>query len=234
MYELINVLNDLVSNQNKFFNQRIQEFGEHRISNYLIKKLENNNFKRIGEVNTKVWSSKVEECIKNIPNFKKIQELVLEKGNNKPIKNCTKIKKSFVYQPFGSQKYPDFLIFLDKFILPVEIKTISNEKVMSPKFNDVPPMLNGIYLAIHYGTKVLFIFKGSEYSTQKSFEAREILKEAIDKACQKINIPLENNKDILRFRARIISCFEKGTKFFKREDKEELNKATLNYIKKYY
>lgn len=234
MKKVSTVLQEIFDDPTNFFNQRSSEIGEHRISGYLIKKLTEEGYKRIGEVKTSVWSSKVEECSKNIPTFKEIQTSILDSVNEKPIKNTTKLKNCFIYQPFGSQKYPDFIIFMDKYILPLEIKTISNDKVMSPKFNDRPPMLSGVYLSIHYGLKKIMIFKGSEYSSKKSHEYRDMMINKFQEVREKVNMELEKENDLVRFSQRPISSFVKGTKFFKREDLEAMSKRALLYIEKKY
>ena len=33
-----------------------------------------------------------------------------------------KLKKTFIYQPYGSQEFPDIIIFTDNKIIPLEIK----------------------------------------------------------------------------------------------------------------
>lgn len=36
------------------------------------------------------------------------------------------LRDSFIFQPFGSQNFPDFLVFTDTFALPLEIKFTSD------------------------------------------------------------------------------------------------------------
>lgn len=79
------------------------------------------------------------------------------------------LDRYFIYQPFGSQDYPDFIFFTSKFIIPVEVKYSkpkSNGKKADldstrPMWNSNLPKGNGLYLFGVAAQKVTF-FKGSD------------------------------------------------------------------------
>lgn len=112
----------------------------------------------------------------NIPaeEKKNIKNLILNKEYINLIKNKTNEKLIYIYQPFGSQNFPDFLIFTDNWILPLEIKFSAKDSKSfdhdgtRPKWNSNIPKNNALYI---YGAaklgKVTF-FKGSDFLGQES------------------------------------------------------------------
>jgi hypothetical protein len=148
-----------------------------------------------------------------------------------PIINNTPYYNAFIIQPFGRQSYPDCLIFGNSYILPLEIKT-TNTTTASPKFNDIPPVLNGLYLYLDFYRKAVMLFRGSDYSTIETFLVWERCKRDMDSVCEKYNKELENTPN--RVDVRLISQFKKGTKFLRSPSFQEIQSKTLAYIEKYY
>lgn len=78
-----------------------------------------------------------------------------------------KIANCFIFQPYGSQNFPDFLIILDEYIIPLEIKFSTNDSVSRvgknsrPVWNSNLPKYNALYI---YGASSFDItfFKGSD------------------------------------------------------------------------
>ena len=66
--------------------------------------------------------------------------------------------KSFVYLPYGTQNYPDFLIFTDKHVIPLEVKSSSKEGVR-PMWNSHLPRKNGLYIFASFGKKDVTFFR---------------------------------------------------------------------------
>jgi hypothetical protein len=95
--------------------------------------------------------------------LKKIKENILDDFNDKPVINIFNDKTNmidfFVLQPFGSQSYPDFLIFTKKFIIPIEIK-YSSEGSKKPMWNGNIPKANGIYIFGNNSYQDFTFFKG--------------------------------------------------------------------------
>ncbi|AAT27580.1 hypothetical protein [[Mycoplasma] mobile] len=91
---------------------------------------------------------------------KKLKDQVLDKKNFESISNLFRKflgesnKYLYVYQPFGSQDFPDFLVFTENWIIPLEVK-YSEKTNGQPKWNSNIPKSNSIYLQI---LKILLIF----------------------------------------------------------------------------
>ncbi|GAA8173876.1 hypothetical protein HpBT135_05730 [Helicobacter pylori] len=61
--------------------------------------------------------------------FNQLKKQVLEKNHPDTLKNpFSKLTSHFLYQPFGSQNYPDFLVFIFDDVVGIEIKFSKNEK----------------------------------------------------------------------------------------------------------
>lgn len=110
--------------------------------------------------------------------WKEIKEQILAKNSTEVVLNkFTMIKNVFIFQPYGSQQFPDFLIFTKKYILPIEIKYSLNEKKRSnldkfkPMWNSNMPKPNAIYLYGVTGEGVTF-FKGDDIL---DWETRKVL-----------------------------------------------------------
>ena len=92
--------------------------------------------------------------------FKELKKLIGEKNTEKETINCfSNFKKHFVFQPLGSQNYPDFILFLPKFIIPIEVK-FSEKEAKKPVWNSNLPRHNGFYLFGNYKYSEIVIFKG--------------------------------------------------------------------------
>ena len=71
------------------------------------------------------------------------------------------INDSYLMQPYGSQNYPDFLIFTNDHILPIELK-YSKGKSVAPMWNGNLPKYNGIYVFASNGRKDITFFIGND------------------------------------------------------------------------
>ncbi len=96
--------------------------------------------------------------------FNKIKNLVLEKKDAEYLENPFKmneLQSCFIYQPFGSQNYPDFLIFSKGYILPIEIK-YSQRNQSKPIWNSNLPKANGFYIFGSFGIGDVTFFMGCD------------------------------------------------------------------------
>ncbi|GAA7525521.1 hypothetical protein MMM114_01480 [Helicobacter pylori] len=88
----------------------------------------------------------------------------------------------FLYQPFGSQNYPDFLVFICDYVVGIEIKFSKNDKgeknlqTSRPMWNSNLPKPNAIYVYGVANANITF-FKGSDIL---SYETREVLLKYFD------------------------------------------------------
>lgn len=82
-------------------------------------------------------------------------------GNNFLDVPLKKLKKTFIYQPYGSQQFPDIIIFTENKIIPLEIK-FSSKKQKNPIWNSNVPKANAFYIFGSYGMRDLTFFCGND------------------------------------------------------------------------
>ena len=75
------------------------------------------------------------------------------------IENTTRFKKNYIFQPFGTQSYPDTLIIDNKTVLCLELKS---SKGTRPVWNSGLPKANGIYAFGSYVKKDITFFRGCD------------------------------------------------------------------------
>lgn len=129
--------------------------------------------------------SVIENLSKDIieENWKKLKIKILEKNSIELVpNNFKKVRQCFIHQPFGSQNFPDFLIFLNDIVMPIEIKFSTNTSKKDfkldteldlnsfrPMWNSNLPKPNAIYIYAISGITTTF-FKGADvldYDTRK-------------------------------------------------------------------
>lgn len=76
--------------------------------------------------------------------WKQIKQNVLEKTTDAPVANTTKFRQNFLMVPYGSQNYPDIILFENQFIVPFELKF--SRSATKPVWNSGLPRSNGIYI----------------------------------------------------------------------------------------
>ena len=117
--------------------------------------LKRNGFNRI---------NKDDKNIKLILNS--IKNRILDKKSNDIIDNTyykddKSLGNCFICQPYGSQDFPDFLIFTNKKIISIEVK-YSGSKSSKPMWNSNLPKANAIYIFGSYGKEDVTFFLGSD------------------------------------------------------------------------
>lgn len=98
--------------------------------------------------------------------FSAIKRHVSQKDKDSFIDVEEKEKRHFVKQPFGSQNYPDFLIFSNKKVIPLEIK-YSKQNQGKPMWNSNLPRPNGFYIFGAYKRKDITFFCGDDVLEQE-------------------------------------------------------------------
>ena len=95
--------------------------------------------------------------------FDKFKKCVLEKAEVRPLANpfLHNFSRHFLYQPYGSQEYPDFLVLDNNFAVCIEVK-FSKNKSGKPIWNSGLPRPNGIYIFGSHGRKDITFFRGAE------------------------------------------------------------------------
>lgn len=81
-----------------------------------------------------------------------------------------KLKRTFIYQPYGSQQFPDFIVFTDKKVVPLEVK-FSTKSQSKPIWNSNVPRANAFYIFGSYGLQDLTFFCGDDIIAPKYRES---------------------------------------------------------------
>jgi len=76
------------------------------------------------------------------------------------------LKQTFIYQPYGSQQFPDLIIFTDKKVVPLEIK-FSAKSQSKPIWNSNVPRANAFYVFGSYGLRDVTFFCGNDILASK-------------------------------------------------------------------
>ncbi|CRF33455.1 hypothetical protein BRSU_1450 [Brachyspira suanatina] len=95
-----------------------------------------------------------------------IKKNILDKKSDSLLDNIyaledRSMENCFVCQPYGSQEFPDFLIFANKKIIAIEIK-YSSGKSSKPMWNSNLPKANAIYIFGSYGLSDVTFFLGKD------------------------------------------------------------------------
>ena len=95
---------------------------------------------------------------------KNIKAQIIAKNNIELIHNPDRnLAYIYIYQPFGSQNYPDFLVITDEWIIPIEIKfSTHSEDNHLPKWNSNIPKSNCIYIYSQVNKDIIY-FLGSDF-----------------------------------------------------------------------
>ena len=100
--------------------------------------------------------------------WKILKKQVLSKDNSELIRNnfSSFTHNTYFRSPYGSQNYPDFLVFTSKFIIPIEVKASTKEGI-KPMWNSHLPKTNGLYIFASFGKKDITFFRGSDVIEEK-------------------------------------------------------------------
>ena len=115
--------------------------------------------KQWDKTNDQIFNLSLKESTK-----KNIKKQIIEKNNIELIRNPDKnLAYIYIYQPFGSQNYPDFLVITEEWIIPIEIKfSTHSEDNHLPKWNSNIPKSNCIYIYSQVNKDIIY-FLGSDF-----------------------------------------------------------------------
>ena len=144
------------------------------------------------------------------------------------------LKKTFIYQPYGSQQFPDFIVFTDKKVVPLEIK-FSTKNQSKPIWNSNVPRGNAFYVFGSYGLGDLTFFCGSDVVTSDHreslygfFKDMRVLQDKIRKDMPELDL---TNRG---FTPYIRAAFDQQkhsstaeTNFFTHPDREKVEDMTI-------
>ena len=168
--------------------------------------------------------------------WKSIKVEILKKTNGGAIDNATEKKSHFVLQPYGSQQYPDFLVFEDSKIWAIETK-FNKRKASHPFWNSGLPRPNGIYIYACGIRKQITFFVGKD--VVRSSEAEQMHRELDKLKTMATNF----NKQELTIRPHgfmieIRKAFSQSKRFnpnaildfVTNPNREDLEKATIAFL----
>ncbi|WQU08640.1 type II restriction endonuclease [Helicobacter pylori] len=205
-----------ITNKRKFFaSSSTGEQFENQFRNELKK-----HFSEINGDLTEELSHIEEKPNKEIKTaFNQLKKQVLEKNHPHTLKNpFSNLKSHFLYQPFGSQNYPDFLIFIFDHVVGIEIKFSKNDKgeknlqTSRPMWNSNLPKPNAIYVYGVANANITF-FKGSDIL---SYETREVLLkyfDTLDKDEESLKNALKDLENPFGFAPYIRKAYEHKKEF---------------------
>lgn len=113
--------------------------------------------------------------------LKEIKPKILSKNNTEILDNSLYLNNTtrkdyanfFIWQPHGSQNFPDFLVFCENYIFAIETK-FSSKTSNKPMWNSNIPKENSIYVFASHEQRDLTFFLGHDVIEKK--EREELLK----------------------------------------------------------
>jgi len=90
-----------------------------------------------------------------------IKRHIGDKFGNTFLNTPNNLKRTFIYHPYGAQQFPDFIIFTDKKVVPLEVK-FSAKRQAKPMWNSNVPRANAFYIFGSYGLKDITFFCGAD------------------------------------------------------------------------
>ncbi len=151
--------------------------------------------------------------------FNSLKEKILNKFSDEYIENTFStdvIINKLVYQPFGANNYPDFLIITKTHIIPLEIKY--SKKSNEPVWNSNMPKPNSFYIFGSHGKQDVTFFRGRDVLDKDSIEKitkffdepRRIQQEFYDNVMPTI---LADGKNAFGFKPYVRIAYETSAQF---------------------
>lgn len=108
------------------------------------------------------------KLIENKNQWQALKKEILQKGNNEIIKNdfSASTHNTYFRSPYGSQNFPDFLVFTSRYIIPIELKA-SKRTGSKPMWNSNLPKANCIYIFASFGKQDITFFRGTDVIEEK-------------------------------------------------------------------
>ena len=100
---------------------------------------------------------------KDIAAWEQLRGESLRRSDDAPIRNVFGVDRCYIYQPNGSQDYPDFMVFEHDQVVCLEVKF---SKQPHPVWNSGLPRPNGFYILGCSATKDITFFHGRDVVTR--------------------------------------------------------------------
>lgn len=170
--------------------------------------------------------------------FAELKKQVLDKATDRDIINpFPEYGKQFLQQPYGSQEFPDFLVFDGSRIVCLEVK-FSTSKQNKPVWNSGLPRPNGIYIFGSAGKQDLTFFRGCDVvSVEETKQLHDFFDRGLKAHQTQFNQDRMKNQPY-GFAVYIRKAFEQKATFneaacldfFGNPKRRELEQAVIDYL----
>ena len=170
-------------------------------------------------------------------------------GNNLVRNNLYQLTKDiqysncFIWQPYGSQNFPDFLVLTENHIFSMEIK-FSKKNQSSPMWNSNLPKTSSLYIFGRFEQGDLTIFRGEDILPDNERSLLISIWDRLDKVYDewekefKKAISKETIKNTFGFRPYIRKAYEQGkvyneeaiNDFFNNSTRQALEEKAIEYV----
>lgn len=145
--------------------------------------------------------------------------------HNDKFKDITQGRRVVLFQPFGSQQYPDFLLMNDEYIVPLEIK-YSTKKGSKPTWNSGLPRSGGFYIFGSYLNSDATFFDGDSLIDPK---VRSSLVRIFDLTNDFLNDLIKKENASNEFTLYLRRMYNQQTDLLKNENREMIEDKTISH-----
>ena len=169
------------------------------------------------------------------PEWGRIKALV--SSDSLPMPNPTSRRRHYVRQPYGSQNYPDFLVFDGQRIVAIEVK-FSAKSQGKPMWNAGLPRAGGLYVFGAYGRQDITFFLGRDIVTIEEAQALHNFFKDLKAQENAFNVAMKRQR--YGFTAYSRMAFDQKRAhnpdavldFFANPDRGELERSALLFLRK--
>lgn len=167
-------------------------------------------------------------------NFKAFKEKITSMDDdsteikNEYFEHLTNNRTVIIFQPFGSQSYPDFLLMNNNYVLPLEIK-FSTRSGTKPTWNSGLPRTPGIYIFGSYMNEDCTFFSGGVAIPSSE---RIALVRAFDKADEYLKSIIDNEEPSTDFSVYLRRMYNQKNDVLKSTNRVEKEKQTILHLLK--
>lgn len=153
--------------------------------------------------------------------------------------NPTDFRRHYLFQPYGSQQYPDVLVFDGDRVTTIELK-FSKERQGKPMWNSGLPRPSGIYVFGSYGRMDITFFRGSDIlPTDEAAELHQFFDDDLRTRQEAFNHG-RMAQQAYGFAAYVRKAFDQNAKhnaaavtnFFENPSRERLQRAVIDHLRR--
>ena len=156
--------------------------------------------------------------------------------HDEQINNPTNRRRHYLYQPFGSQAYPDFIVFDDNRLVCIEIK-FSTGSTRKPVWNSGLPRQHGIYVFGSRGIPDITFFLGrGVLSEEEARKMHRFFDDDLRQLQHEFNASMDDQS--YGFRVYVRKAFEQSRQsnqdavldFFNNPQRDTLEHSVINFL----